>query len=626
MLQDRQARSITDGLENVSGISTITNPAGTRQYFTSRGFELYTGFLVNGIPNSSIADDGNFINVERLEVLKGPASVLYGESGDGSLGATVNFVTRQPLRDPFYEVSATVGSFNDYQGAFDFSGPLNASKTALYRLIAAYRSNETFIDFNETRTLSIAPSLSFSLSPSTDFIVEGDVHSMERNGAPEGTPAIGTVLPNPNGRINRSFNAAGPQEDYLSVNGRGGYRLEHRFDQNWKLRNAFLYTFYINDIDSPFIRGSSLANDNRTLNRSFFVGDIDVNTYYLNTDLLGKFRTGAIDHQLLFGFSLSRRTTDYNLEFGNASPIDIFNPVFDQTVSATIGNFIQSTTRDTLGIYLQDQITLTENLKLLLGGRIDIFEERTNARLTNVETSQSDTAFSPRLGIVYQPISPISLYASFAQSFTPTIGTSASGEAFQPGRGTQYEVGIKADLSSKLSTTLAFYDLTRTNVTTSDPNDSRFSVQTGEQRSRGIELDISGEILPGWKIIGGYAYNDARVTKDNATPVGNRLFGAPEHSFNLWTTYRIQQGDLQGLGFGLGFNYVGKTQANLANTFEIPSFFRTDAAIFYEREKFRAALNFRNIFDVEYFIGRGSDVFVYAGAPFTVQGTLSWRF
>jgi iron complex outermembrane recepter protein len=623
LLEDRQARSIRDGLENVSGITAITTSGVTRQYFTARGFELYTGFLVNGIP-TNIADDGTFINVERLEVLRGPASVLYGESGDGSLGATVNVVTRQPLSDPFYEVSATAGSFNNYRGAFDFSGPLNSSETILYRLIAAYQDNETFADFNDTRTFSIAPSLSLRLGSNTDLIVEGDINNVRRGAAYEGAPAIGTVLSNPNGQLSRSFSATGPQEDYLTVNSRVGYRFEHRFNENLRLRNEFLYTFYLNDIDSPFIRGDSLADDNRTLNRSFLSGDITNNNYYLNTDILGKFLTGDIAHQLLFGFSLSRRTSSLDLELGDAAPIDIFDPVFDQTVSDGVP-FVQSTTRDTLGIYLQDQIALADNLKLLLGGRVDIFEERTD-NPANEETSQSDTAFSPRVGIVYQPILPISLYASFAQAFTPTIGASADGEAFAPGRGTQYEIGIRADIDAQLFANLALYDLTRTNVTTTDPNDPTFSVQTGEQNSRGIELDINGEILPGWNVVAGYAYNDAKVTEDNTISVGNRLFGAPEHSFNLWTTYRIQQGDLQGLGFGLGFNYVGDTQANLANTIELPSYFRTDAAIFYERDQFRAALNFRNLFDVEYYIGRGSDTFVYAGEPFTVQGTISWQF
>ncbi|WP_316433966.1 TonB-dependent siderophore receptor [Leptolyngbya sp. NK1-12] len=626
VLEDRQARSIRDGLENVSGIAAITSSVSTRQYFTARGFELYSGFLVNGIPDPTIAQDAGFVNLERLEVLKGPASALYGDSGS-SLGATVNFVTRQPLPNPFYEVSAIVGSFNNYQGVLDFSGPLNDSETVLYRLIAAYQSNETFVDFNETQTFSIAPSLSFSLGSRTDLVVEGDFYHLRRNGAYNGLPAVGTVIASPNGELNRSFNGTGPQEDISVVNGRVGYRLEHRFSDNWELRNAFLYSFYADSADSATILVDGLADDNRTLERFGTTGDIESSNYYLNTDLLGSFQTGTIDHRLLFGFSLSRSTTTFDVEDAAAEPIDIFDPVFDQTVVLTgNSNFIESTTRDALGIYLQDQITLTENLKLLLGGRIDIFEERKDNPIDNVETSQSDTAFSPRVGIVYQPIPPISLYASYARSFTPTIGTSASGEAFEPGRGTQYEIGIRADINGQLSANLAFYDLTRTNVTTTDPDDSRFSVQTGEQKSQGIELDISGEILPGWNIIGGYAYNDARVTEDNTIPVGNRLFGAPEHSFNLWTTYRIQQGTFQGLGFGLGFNYVGETQANLANTIELPSFFRTDAAIFYERDRFRAAVNFRNLFDVEYYLGRGSDTLVYAGEPFTVQGTVSWQF
>lgn len=187
---------------------------------------------------------------------------------------------------------------------------------------------------------------------------------------------------------------------------------------------------------------------------------------------------------------------------------------------------------------------------------------------------------------------------------------------------------MKADINDQLSANLALYDLTRSNVTTPDPDNPGFSVQTGKQRSRGVEVDISGEILPGWNIIGGYAYTDARITEDNDPTIeGNQRFSAPEHSFNLWTTYRIQDGDLQGLGFGLGFFYTGERWADNANTVELPSFFRTDAAIFYEREQFRAALNFRNIFDVEnYTSDYGSSTFVNRGAPFTFLGTISWQF
>ncbi|MFQ4146617.1 TonB-dependent siderophore receptor [Chlorogloeopsis sp. ULAP02] len=630
VLRDRNARRITDGLENVSGVTSIGygNNAG-RDYFTIRGFESY-GALVDGIPEGTISNDGGFVNVERLEVLKGPASVLYGDGGlGGGIGGTINFVTKKPLGDPFYEINATIGSFNDYQGKVDFSGPLNDAKTALYRFNASYRDAGSFIDFNDVTLLSIAPALSFNLGKDTDLVMDGYVNFWDKESqTPAGLPAIGSVLPNPNGKIRRSFNPTGPQSDYQIINSRVGYSLEHRFSDNWRLRNAFRYQFAEEDNQrSPQFYPTGLEADNRTLNRGFYAGNTIATNYYLDTNLLGRFGTGSIDHQLLFGFSLNRSTLEYNYEYGSAAPVDIFDPVYDQSVVFTEPNERLLQTRNILGIYLQDQITLAENLKLLLGGRVDIFSNHSTNRLIDEETSQSGTAFSPRLGIVYQPIPPISLYASYSQAFTPTIGRSASGETFQPGRGTQYEVGIKADLNSKLSTTLAFYDLTRTNVTTADPDNPNFSIQTGEQNSRGIELDIGGEILPGWNIIAGYAYTDAKVTKDNTFPVGNRLFGTPEHSFNLWTTYRIQTGDLRGLGVGLGFYYVGEVKADLANTFEIPSWLRTDAAIFYERDQFRAALNFRNLFDVEYYASRsGSGSTVTVGEPFTIQGTISWQF
>lgn len=629
-LQDQQARSILDGLQNAVGVTALANPSSSRNYFTIRGFENFNNFLVNGIPDPQISSDASFINVERLEVLRGPASVLYGQTRFSGLGGTINVVTRQPLSEPFYEVSATAASFNDYQAAIDFSGPLNSERTVLYRLIAAYQDFDSFLDFEEGTEISVAPSVALRLGANTDLIIEGDVNIQERNGQqPEGQPAVGTVLPNPNGRISRSFNPSGPQVDNLTVNGRVGYRFEHRFNEDWRIRNAFRYTIYDDDDrdGAPQLFNSSLAADNRTLNRGYAIGSQFYDSYYLDTNLVGEFRTGTIEHQLLVGFSLSRDESDLSFEFGDAAPVDIFNSVFDQTVNSTgIRTSNSFTTRDTLGIYLQDQITLTDNLRVLLGGRVDFFEERSDNRFANTETQQSDTAFSPRVGIVYQPIPAVSLYASYSRSFAPTLGFAASGDAFRPERGTQFEIGAKVDINDRLSTNLALYDLIRTNVTTTDPDNPNFSIQTGEQRSQGIELDINGEILPGWNIIAGYAYNDARVTEDNSIPEGNRLRNAPEHSFNLWTTYRIQEGNLQGLGFGLGFYFVGDRPGDLENSFELPSYFRTDAAVFYERDRFRAAINIRNLFDIEYYPTASSINSVDGGAPLTIQGTVSWRF
>ena len=168
--------------------------------------------------------------------------------------------------------------------------------------------------------------------------------------------------------------------------------------------------------------------------------------------------------------------------------------------------------------------------------------------------------------------------------------------------------------------------MTRSNVTTSDSNNPLFQVQTGEQRSQGVELDVNGEIMPGWNIFAGYAYTDARVTEDNSIPEGNRLRNAPEHAFNLWTTYEIQQGNLEGLGLGLGLYYIGDRLGDLDNTFELPSYFRTDAAIFYERDQFRASLNLLNLFDIDYYVSARSRTRIDPAAPLTVEGRISWQF
>lgn len=186
-------------------------------------------------------------------------------------------------------------------------------------------------------------------------------------------------------------------------------------------------------------------------------------------------------------------------------------------------------------------------------------------------------------------------------------------------------MGIKGDISNRLSTTLAFYDVTRSNVLTNDPVNTDFSIQTGEQGSKRVEFSIGGEILPGWNIIAGYAYTDAEITKDNTYTVGNLLDNVPKHSFNLWTSYEIQSNRFKGLGFGMGLLYVGKRQGDLDNTFTLPSYFLTEAAIFYKQDKFRASLNFKNLFDIDYFESADGRLKVYYGDPFTVQATLRWE-
>ncbi|MCU0532936.1 MAG: TonB-dependent receptor [Hydrococcus sp. Prado102] len=623
VLEEQQANTLNEALRNAPGvIQTAPNYLPAFNGFTIRGFETFS--IRNGLSYSFAGGTTAILsNIERIEVLRGPASVLFGS---GPPGGTINIVTKQPLREPFYELEATAGSYNFYQGAVDLAGPLNDSRTILYRLNASYESGGNFVDFQQREVPAVAGALRFEIGDSTDLTFNVEYSDINQGWNP-GLPAVGTVLPNPNGEIPRNRNIADEDSEYDPEVLLVGYDLEHRFSENWSLRNSFYFAdLQYRNINLYAFNG--FDPDLRTIQRGVDSGIFDTQTFDSIANVVGRFSTGSIQHQILLGADLRRRDDRSSfLGVFNAAPLDLFDPVYSsERFEQTELPFVTTGLTDSLGIYVQDRVTLTDNLKLLLGGRFDAFEQTDRNLTEDTETFQSGNAFSPRLGIVYQPIEPISLYASYSRSFTPTIGRSRDDELFEPGRGTQYEIGIKADINDRLSATLALYDLTRTNVTTADPDDPNFQIQTGEQNSRGVELNVAGEILPGWNIIAGYAYTDARITEDNTFEVGNRLNNVPEHSVNLWTSYEIQEGDLQGLGFGVGLFYVGDRQGDLDNSFALPSYLRTDAAIFYTRGQFRASLNFNNLFDVDYFESANSDSSVYPGEPFTVRGTLSWRF
>jgi iron complex outermembrane receptor protein len=322
--------------------------------------------------------------------------------------------------------------------------------------------------------------------------------------------------------------------------------------------------------------------------------------------------------------------------FSSATSIhlyNVFNPTYTRVPYEIAPEFFRDDRINTIGVYLQDQIDLLPNLKVLAGIRYDYVDQlRTEQDLGEPrrEFEQTDSDLSPRFGIVYQPIEPISLYASYTTSFNPSFAASlnADDSTFDPETGRQFEVGIKADLSERVSLTFAAFDIRRQNVSTPDPENPLFSIQTGEVASRGIELNLGGEILPGWNITAAYTYLDAFVSKDNRDILNNKLANVPDNQISLWTTYELQQGNLEGLGFGLGLFYISDRQGDLENTFELPGYFRTDAALFYKRNNWRSQLTIENLFDIEYFSSAtfGSRLGVNPGAPFTILGTLSVEF
>lgn len=375
------------------------------------------------------------------------------------------------------------------------------------------------------------------------------------------------------------------------------------------------------------------------LKRVFALDDFDSQNYALQTNIVGEFATGLIDHTLLFGLDLTRTNTS-RFARANFTPfiLNVFDPEYgvDRPELDTL-LFDRQSEIDRLGIYLQDQIQVFDNLNLLVGLRYDTVEQRVDnvpaLFYPDGDLTQNDDALTPRVGIVYQPSEDLSLFASYSQSFNPNVDeVAADGNPLEPERGEGFEVGIKAELSDALIATLAYFDITKQNVATQDPDFPGLgvSIATGEQQSRGFEFDVTGQILPGWNIIASYAYTDAEVSEDETIPIGNQLPGIPLHNANIWTTYEIQDGNLQGLGFGIGFNYIGERQGDFINSFEADNYFLTNAAVFYRRDNWRLALNFKNLFDVNYTSSTsnfGSRTSAGSpGEPFTVVGSISVRF
>ena len=634
VIEDQQAIELDEVLNNVSGVTTGGTNANNGETFNIRGFEdttvLRDGFRqFSGIRGEGFAETAN---LERVEVLKGPASILYGEIEPGGV---INLVTKKPLEEgSLYEAKLQLGDDALVRQSIDFSDSLTSDGSVRYRLNALYRHENSFRDFDQDfERFFVAPVVSWQIGDRTDLTVQLDYTDNEAP-ADLGLPASGESI------VDVDFDTIINEPDDITENDliNVGYDLEHRFSDNWKLRNAFRFS----DRDIFFNGAIPFEFDDETgiVSRFFSGQETDIQNYSLQTNVVGEFDTGSVEHTLLFGVDLNRTDNDEVLtfDFTAVETLNIFDPVFgafddvdpdDLPVSEDTN--IQS---DRLGIFLQDRIDIFDDLILLAGVRYDTVEQTTVIGPTAFEPESSETTenfddVNPRVGLVYQPIPQISLFGSYSQSFSPNTETTVSGELLEPETSEGFEFGIKGEiLEGKLLATLGYFNITKENVATPNPVGFFSSVVSGEQESQGIEFDLIGEIMPGWNIVASYAYIDAEVSEDDNVPVGNRLFNTPENSASLWTTYEIQQGNLQGLGFGGGFVFVGEREGDLENTFTLDDYFLTNAAIFYKRDNWRLALNFENLFDVDYIVStfnrRSSNNEV--GDPFSVIGSVSVKF
>jgi iron complex outermembrane receptor protein len=640
VIEEQRALTLSDVFRNVSGFSPGVNSQSQRFGDRNSVFRGFTGnnYYTNGFKDPFNGSSFSFglANIDSVEVLKGPSSVLYGL---GEPGATINVITKQPLADWYASGAVTAGSFGLVNPSLDISGPLTPGKELRFRLNAAYQRQDSFVDFVQSERYQLAPVLALAIGPNTHLTLEGEYQAISEIYW-TGLPAEGTILPNPGGKLPRSRYLGDaelegdefPERTLAKV----GYRLEHRFNEHVALRHGFRFTYFTRDDRDiiPF----GLQEDLRTFDRDLFVAQGWTTDYYILTDLVFDFTTGPLRHKLLVGsdqrfFSTSDRSaTDF------LDPIDIFNPTYGglvDPIGPTTPRRLLEQSGTFIGVYLQDIVTITPQVKLLVGGRFDLANldsETENTDTGTITDSEIDeNVFTPRAGLVYQPMPSVSLYASYSQSFNPLTGATFEGDAFDPEEGVQYEGGVKFELfGGRMLSTVAIYHLTKENILTPDPVNIGFSIQEGEQRSRGIEFDISGEVLPGFRLIASYSYIQAKITESNSGNEGNRPANVPEHTGSIWGVYEFQAGLFKGLGLGLGLVGVGDRPADNENTVTLPDYVRTDLALYYQPWKHvDLALNIKNLFNIDYIeTSTFGDPFagISPGAPFSVFGTVTARY
>jgi len=624
VLDDQQVNNLGDALTNVSSVQRSNSHGGSSESFVIRGFKATTyavdGMLINPLVSRPEALR-DLANVERVEVLKGPASVLYGRGNPGGL---INLVTRQPSFTPEAQVKAQAGSWDFYRLEANASGPLDEAKTLAGRMTVAAQTDRGFRDtFRDSKHTYVAPTLRWEPTDSTR--VDAGAEYIDQT-----SPFDRGLIPQ-NGKI--SMNAdrylhepwSRDKADKVSV----WYRAEHDVNDWLTLRQMTRWDQSHKDRYVVDLRG--LGSDGRTLARRATDGDERIRTLDMQLEAIARFATGGLSHTALAGFEYIDGKRNVDSDRASLASIDIFNPVYGALPGPFAFNEKTDYKVESYSFYLQDQVDLSEQWKLIFGARYDDTRQRnstTDAAYEVTKTNIDPSRVSPRLGLVYQPTDWLALYASYSTSFTPQSDIQRNGSVLDPEEGKQYEIGAKVDvIPDRLSATLSVFEITRENVAAPDPSDDNYSVQTGEQRVRGIELDVTGTPLEGWEIIGNVSALQAKVTKDTTIDVGNRLEGVPIMSGSIWSSYQLQDGPLRGLGFGAGVIAVGERQGDIDNSYDVSGYARVDASVFYDiNENVRVSLNGRNLTDRKYIETVASTDGNYAGAPASAVASLSVKF
>ena len=670
MLEDNAVLNVQEAVKFVSGVQTGTGVFYDN--FLIRGFSNGGFTYRNGLKIGSVTGTEDTSFVDRVEIVKGPAAMLYGRIQPGGL---VNFVTKRPQDVAGYSIQEQFGSWGLSRTTVDFTGPVNSDKSILYRVIGVYDRADDFIAFRNREhgafsgEVSWRPTNQFEANVGLEYYNDSWVN---RGNAGQMIPAQAFAYRVPwlTGRpanLPRSWTQGDPtqSDQWRSPMEREAVSADwtYRFDDKWKITNRFLFNH--SDETQRSVVQASYNFPTGVMTRFDQATRFYRDSWSLNLDLSGEIDTGPIKHKMLYGFDYYWNHTITSGDTGRqpASMLPLLNiwyPIyggvsFDYTRAQEYiasSNKFRSKAID-FGYYVQDDISYNEFIHFLIGGRYDVAYDATSDIFSSANGSKcypicpgsykpasqgnpTERKISPNGGLLFKLTPEYSIYASYSESFASSNAAASSidGTPFKPQEGQQYEVGAKASLfGGKVTASVAAFDLYMSNVLTANPINILYSVATGKVRSRGVELDAAGQITDNISVIASYTYDDAIIVKDNTTgtgaTLGKRWPGVPRNAGNLWAKYDTAPGQKEGWSFGAGFYANGLREGNNTNSFALPGYVRFDTMIGWRTVlqgiPVEAQLNVTNLADAKYFesvVGNGA----YYGAPRTFTGSIKMKF
>ncbi|TWI95328.1 iron complex outermembrane receptor protein [Mucilaginibacter frigoritolerans] len=612
LMQEQSITNFNDAYKNIPGAGVPLVYNNGRSSLLSRGFTT-ENLVRNGISGF----DYNSVdpaNIEKIEAIKGPSGTLFSSTLT-SFGGLFNRVTKKPFDTFKGEVSYSAGGFDLNRLTADINTPLNADKTALFRVNTAIHSEHSFQDQGFTRSIFFAPSFSYKMNDRLDIQLDAEISDYDATSAYRFAPFVGATskvhsitdlgIPYKLSFINNSLDYNSQQFDLFGV-------INYKLSDHWKSQTAFARTF---STTKGYVTQLTGVTDT-TLKQSLQKEDFPYYGTDVQENVIGDIKVVGLRNRVVIGIDVYNQKSNRDYATATMPAINFQHPgVAYNTYNVDKVNAMLATatytyyqTNQTIyAAYASDVINFTDQLSAMASLRLDRIDNKgTYTPSANTTIGNfGQTALSPKFGLVYQVIKDqISLFGNYMNGFSNVAGTDINGTTFKPQYANQWESGVKLDIwDHKISSTISYYDISVTNTIRPNPANAAFNIQDGTQLSKGVEAELIANPITGLNIIAGYAYNNSVYTAGDPTIVGLRpAVSGPDKMANLWMSYQFMDGKAKGLGFGIGGNHGSRSYQTNTTTavFTIPAYTLIDAAAFYDQPKYRFSLKADNLTNQQY--------------------------